>query len=292
VRIGLAALVAMWVAAGALAVGLSRFKSGRYAEERGSSLEVASVNELMGRTFWEFRRAGAMLTWVKAQNYFHSGFDLMYLGTKTWKEGEKEELADLMRRKEEGGATPGDAQEEPGHRDEENPFLGHPEMTRTMLRPYVLDHEHRADAVIRMLPWYWLTTMLDPHYVRAYVNGAWWLAFDLKMDDQAMSYLREGLANNPNNSELLFYVGRIYMGRFDNFARASSYFESALHGVGLDPEQEEDVWRFLAFSLEKNGEYARALKAAEDGLQKYPGAVGFSTVIRRCRQKLQKPGGS
>lgn len=79
-----------------------------------------------------------------------------------------------------------------------------------------------------LLPWYRLMTLSDPHHIRAYMIGAWWLkAFRTDTHrEEARQFLAEGIRNNPRAFQL--YLLRGYMNREDeDIAGAMHDFERA-----------------------------------------------------------------
>ena len=62
-----------------------------------------------------------------------------------------------------------------------------------------------------MLPWFRVMTMSDPHYVRGYAVGAWWLK--RRNLDAAVAFAQEGVTNNPTSFEIMYTLGELYMER-------------------------------------------------------------------------------
>lgn len=60
-----------------------------------------------------------------------------------------------------------------------------------------------------MLPWFRVMTMTDPHFVRGYAVGAWWLK--RRNLDAAIDFAREGVANNPAAFEIMHTLGELHM---------------------------------------------------------------------------------
>lgn len=60
-----------------------------------------------------------------------------------------------------------------------------------------------------LLPWYRLATLGNPRNERAYMIGAWWLKSlqDEKMLHEAVKFLEEGIANNPDSFQLMLMKG-------------------------------------------------------------------------------------
>ncbi|MFT5499499.1 MAG: tetratricopeptide (TPR) repeat protein, partial [Kiritimatiellia bacterium] len=68
-------------------------------------------------------------------------------------------------------------------------------------------HAGHADGK-EVLPWFRVMTLSDPHYVRAYSVGAWWLK--TKNLDAAFEFIREGIKNNPNSFQVHAALGDLH----------------------------------------------------------------------------------
>lgn len=260
---------------------------------------------------WEIRRTLATISWVKAQDYFHRGFTVADFirpeDLAAFEEHEREDIGrmreSIMERAEKspedsdaGPAAhhhddPCDHPDHPDHphgdhcdHDDHHAQFGfntHPLMRRSWLRPYTLDHEHDEGGVPMMLPWYWLTTTLDPHFVRAFSNGAWWLAFVRKDVDRALDYLSRGLLHNPGNADLLMARGEIVFRLLKDYPAAIRDFQGAVADAEPGGEPHEFSMRYLAFVLERAGEKEEACRVAREGLQLYNGHAAFQAVASR-----------
>src|ERR1700679_2635536 len=82
--------------------------------------------------------------------------------------------------------------------------------------------------VREILPWLKLSAELDPENIKTYIVTAFWLRTKLIQVAEAEQVLREGLRNNPNDTQLLFELGRIYDENYHNTARARNIWEAAL----------------------------------------------------------------
>lgn len=155
------------------------------------------------------------------------------------------------------------------------------------LNPYVAKHEHNEDNLMRMLPWYWLTTLFDPHFVRAYANGSFWLVFHLNKVDEGIAYLREGISNNPDSYLMYYVLGRIYFTKYNNPETAVAYFTKAL-SLPIDTEEDrEEIYRYLIFSYEKLGDLETSLKFANEAYQKCPLYPRFKKYIGSIEKQIQ-----
>ncbi len=93
-------------------------------------------------------------------------------------------------------------------------------------RDPALAHVHTDGR--ELLPWYRLMTLSDPHHIRAYMIGAWWLKAQRQeaQREEAMRFLAEGIRNNPRAFQL--YMMRGYMHHEDgNIEAARDDFEKA-----------------------------------------------------------------
>lgn len=70
-------------------------------------------------------------------------------------------------------------------------------------------HLHTDGA--ELLPWYRLMTLSDPHNIRGYVIGAWWLKHYQKRPQllEAIKFLDEGIRYNPDSYQLYLMKGHI-----------------------------------------------------------------------------------
>jgi tetratricopeptide (TPR) repeat protein len=85
-----------------------------------------------------------------------------------------------------------------------------------------------SDSVREILPWLKLSAELDPENIKTYVVTAFWLRTKLYKVSEAEQVLREGLRNNPNDTQLLFELGRIYDENYHDAVRARNIWEAAL----------------------------------------------------------------
>ena len=84
-----------------------------------------------------------------------------------------------------------------------------------------------------LLPWFKMSAFMDPNLTRAYVSGGYWLAWRLGKAKEAVSFLEEGIVNNPDAPDILAELGIIFFdaeGRLGtrNIERALSLFNMAL----------------------------------------------------------------
>jgi tetratricopeptide (TPR) repeat protein len=80
-----------------------------------------------------------------------------------------------------------------------------------------------------LLPWYRLMTLSDPHYIRGYMIGAWWLKRQRTKTqiEAAVNFLEEGIRNNPGAFQLYLMRGEIMHTLERNQEAKRSYREAA-----------------------------------------------------------------
>ena len=134
-------------------------------------------------------------------------------------------------------------------------------------------------------------TALDPHFVEAYLIGAWHLSYNVtaKMMDTpwpqrkwepkfgacvgekekyyhiAINFLKDGIRNNPRNYKLYFDLGySTYKQKLKDYPNAVKYLSEAIR-------QPHDRWvpRQLFICQELNGQYAEALAGWEDYARRF-----------------------
>lgn len=251
---------------------------------------VGAVSGFFSHVLLAIRKGLAIYTWLEAQTQFHQGYDLICpSGESPLDAHRREEDLALLE------GTEGEEQTEPElkehksehHHEPGESHIEHPRTRKSLLRPYPLEHIHRTDSVKRMMPYYWLTTSLDPNFVRAYVNAAWWLTVHFKKPEEALAYLRLGLSRNPKSPMLYYSIGWVYFSAYKNYARAQRYFKKALQ---FPFEEEEDalmVRRFLCLALEKTQDWQQLLYWASKFHQEYPAIETFKRLMHKAQQELK-----
>lgn len=272
-----------WATRMQLETGLSEQATGA-AGRPGWNLENAQ--SVLRGSFWEIRRSIAVLAWAEAQTYFHGGFDLTTFSKGT----------PLIAP---SSATARDEHDHTGepkiHTAEEEAHIAqlenHPFLRRSALRPYIYEHSHAQSGPRRMMPFYWITTELDPYFVKAYDNGAFWLAFQFGKPDQALKYLDRGLQYNPKSYALYATRAHIYMSVLKDYAAAIRDYKIA---VSLNPRHNEEQVEDLVDSLRYLGRACLLAKRYDDALRTAylakrvnPIALGFDSVISEATTALE-----
>lgn len=146
--------------------------------------------------------------------------------------------------------------------------LGHSETAADLawLRAiqYYGEHRRSDNRFTRMGHVFDILTTLAPHFVPAYVFGAFSLAQEGYDFPAAAALMDKGLAANPRNGELAFQAGFLYYvkpgGR--DLRHASEYFEQAAR----QPDAPPAAARFAAFCHQNRGDLAVALELWQEVL--------------------------
>lgn len=205
------------------------------------------------------RRIFANHFFVKADEYFHSGFyPTIFDNRESFQTPHMAEDAGAMKGKNQG---------------DETGFMGKPldcieEFSRHFM-PSVHTHldeggaqgagkaggdlgENGGGEVREILPWLRISAELDPNRVETYLVTAYWLRRRMGKVDEAEQFLREGLRANPGNSAILFELGRIYNEDRKNPVRARNLWELGVKNLDNQktPRSEQDD--FMLFQLALN----------------------------------------
>ncbi|MFH1904888.1 MAG: hypothetical protein ABIK53_05145 [bacterium] len=127
------------------------------------------------------------------------------------------------------------------------------------LKPNITEHLHskREDE---LMPWFKLATIFNPHHVRAYAVGGYWLAFRLGKLDEAIKFMAEGIKNNPDSYQISEEMGIVYFSKLKDYKKAQYYFEKALKSQAkMDEYDKAGILRFLAFSHKFQGHTQKAI---------------------------------
>lgn len=255
------ALLAVFALSPAISANLqpNRYEGGRVKDEADIEARNTSAFALI---LGEIRANVSDLLFVKTELYLHSG--VAYMPHLDYGEmaqtGEIEHRPAPTEDREPGTEFDFERhfrehQEEVGivdhddHDDEHAPtiipparqdfrgFIGELHRRVKPWRDPALAHIHTDGR--ELLPWYRLMTLSDPHHIRAYMIGAWWLKAQRSETQrkEAMRFLDEGVRNNPTAFQL--YLMRGYMHNEDgNIELARDEFAlAARHAAEQRPSQ-------------------------------------------------------
>ena len=158
----------------------------------------------------------------------------------------------------------------------------------------ITEHTHLEGGKAReILPWLRMSAELDPQKIETYTVAAYWLRSLGKLNE-AESFLRAGLRNNPGNCELLFEMGRLYNENFHDAGRARNVWEAALRKwteaaeakKNPDLSQLDEIAVNLARLEEKQGDLPRAIQLLELATRATPNPEALRRQIDELKQKL------
>ena len=293
-------LVLLFVACFSLSAAIEQWWvrwEGNRAEESLLEVTLGDGRKLFARHFY-----------FKADSYFHSGFYPSIFDAPL-DEGRGEEAAPAMA--QDAGATQGRRKELPGPGEPKDWLEAfgrnfypsahtHLDMGGAHDHDHDHDHDHEAgpasdEKMIReILPWLKMSAKMNPEYIETYTVSAYWLRTRMNKVDEAAELLGDGLRANPDSYEILFELGRIYQGNYQNADRARQLWERALRKwreqeTGKQKEKRNyfmlaQITSHLGF-LEKDAENWRA---AIDYMRQWQEAVTDPSTIQRRIELLQR----
>ncbi|MFB3897482.1 MAG: tetratricopeptide repeat protein [bacterium] len=125
--------------------------------------------------------------------------------------------------------------------------------------------QHRAETNpdAEFMPLIRLVTWLDPSFMMAYQVGGWWLSNKLNKQDEAVSFLKEAIQNNPHRYEGYYELGWLYHRKFNNDTDAINNFNLGLRNA-TQPEDKVLLLATIAALEENRGNIKLATKLWQD----------------------------
>ena len=212
-------LIALFLLCFGVAAGLvPQFRAYEYRQRQSDNF----FSLLLG----DSSRVFANSSFVEADAYYHSGFYPTIFDNKA-----AFQTAHIA---EDTGAVASHNQ------GEETGFMGPPRDWIDAFGRHFIPNRHThldeggpaedlsgSKEIREILPWLKLSSELDPENVKTYVVTAFWLT-RLEQAPAAEQVLREGMRHNPDNSQLLFELGRIVYENDHDPKRARNIWEAAL----------------------------------------------------------------
>jgi len=186
---------------------------------RGWSQRKTQPQSVLATLLGDSRRLFANHFFIQSDVYLHGGY---YPTIFDRHEESSSPAAPTAVAKE---ARPSQEAEGPDHQHDEHclhDFLGQPRnwIDAFCRNFFPAKHTHLGEGqtgmadVREILPWLKLSAELDPQRIETYTVGAYWLR-QMKKQDEALQFLREGLRANPASCEILFELGCCYEERND-----------------------------------------------------------------------------
>lgn len=253
--------------------------------------DIRSVQEsALARIFQEFRLTVGDILWLKTDEYIHSGVvyrsmtpeeilrqaalekakagketEHNHTHTESHSEGEEEHfsLSKAMGYDEH-------------HHEHVIPVIPHKDVDfrgilgdiERAVKPYSATHiPHKG--LQELIPWYRLMTLANPHHIRGYIVGAYFIYTYGKRPNEALKFLLEGEKNNPDSPEIKEALGRFYFYKFHQPEKAIPYFKKAIAlynkkmRSGKLTEEEQETHRNAYVSLVMAYIQLKDLKNAE-----------------------------
>lgn len=127
---------------------------------------------------------------------------------------------------------------------------------------HISEHVHlHGEEEKELLPWFYYAVRLDPNNVDAYVIGGYWIGSRMNKPDEAIKFLKEGLANNPDSWRIYAQLGEIYFINKKDYEQVLTNMQKACElftGENSDKFDKKEVYTFMAASYEKLGETDKA----------------------------------
>lgn len=138
----------------------------------------------------------------------------------------------------------------------------------------ITEHYHiSGDREKELLPWIYYSVKLNPKNEKTYVIGGYWLGIRLQKIPESISFLNEGLANNPGSWEINLMLGQIYLVMKKDYPAAISCLEKAKElGIArrIDKYDTRGIYTFLADAYAKTGNADRSIALYEELLRIFP----------------------
>jgi tetratricopeptide (TPR) repeat protein len=183
-------------------------------------------NNFFSLLLGDSRRMFANSFYVKADEYYHSGFyPTIFDNNGAFKTAHMAEDTGAVNSKNHG---------------EETGFMGAPRDWLDAFGRHFIPNRHThldeggaagdlsgSDQVREILPWLKLSAELDPQNVQNYTVTAYWLRQRMHKTAEANQVLLEGLRENPGSCDILFELGRLYAESNHDTNRAENVWTAA-----------------------------------------------------------------
>lgn len=185
-----------------------RYEGGRSRDARQRDLRNSGA---IARMLGEFRTSMSDIMFLKTERYLHSGIgfashasvkdDSVSKATKTL-ESHQREVGQSH------GPEMDESHPETLIKSGDDDFRGPIGWLHRQVQPWQdpsKPHSHTDGT--ELLPWFKVMTLSDPHYVRAYALGGWWLKRESL--EEALKFVDEGIKNNPEAFQIHYMRGNI-----------------------------------------------------------------------------------
>lgn len=222
---------------------------------KNSFLKKNKGPDIIQNVFGGMRNFVADWAFMKAEEYHHRG--LPFIESIAYHKGESTLMAQ----------SHGTKEEEHQHAEEE---IKKDLFSRIYRSVKVTEDSHLEPSENKeVLPWFYTEVLFNPHDIRGYVLGGYWLEI-MGRYDESIKFLKKGDKNNPGSAQILASIGKVcYHGKMAE--DAVSYLERAreLWLKGTAPNKVTNQYmesdRMLTFELlgylyENEGQYEKAIE--------------------------------
>jgi tetratricopeptide (TPR) repeat protein len=149
-----------------------------------------------------------------------------------------------------------------------------------------------------VLPWLQMAAELNPTNHEVYILGAFVLRQHLHRPNEALTFLREGCAANPDSYEIFYELGRLFCEDLKDDFRAENVWERALkkweQTEGKKEEPDVTVYRQvlmkLAVSKQKSGDIPAAINYLSRVKALSPNPDAIEKQIQELRSAINQRG--
>lgn len=153
------------------------------------------------------------------------------------------------------------------------------------------DSHMKPEEEKEVLPWFYVEVAFNPHDIRGYVLGSYWLQ-RIGKEDESFKFLRQGEVNNPDSAQIIGAIGKAYYKKSD-YKNAAMYLERACKlwigakGINIVTSSYEESDRLFTFELlaemySKKAEREKALQLYKELLK-----FGTNPVVLQKIKKLE-----
>ena len=156
------------------------------------------------------------------------------------------------------------------------------------------DSHLKPEEEKEVLPWFYVEVAFNPHDIRGYVLGGYWLE-RVGENKESLKFLQDGVKNNPDSAQILSTIGELYF-KEKNYEDAAMYLERScsLWAEAKAPNtvtnKYEESDRFFVFDLlaslyARQGDYSKALKIYTELLKFGPNPVILNKASKLKREQ-------
>lgn len=227
----------------------------------------------------------------KADEYFHGGVTDMNCSL----ESEHEE-ADKEGLDNEECHNPDCHHEHHHHHHEEEaskvPYVHVPapwSFVTTAIRLPDIERHLEGESTREMLPWLWAACRVDSDNISAYANAAYVLSAMYNDQQKALAALDQGIAANPNSSELEFQRAQLLLKELNRTEDAKNSFKSVIEKTAHDKAEDHELIALRAIGYlgniaAKENDFDNVKKYYEQALAISP----YHTITAQLSNLLKK----